>query len=180
MFSTVSRVGTLSGSPRSEPRLRRGATEPARPRTRRDRQRSARCRVKGFVAGSSASRAARLGGPGPALRPGMKERGITEQTGRRRGQLPRNPSAARSTLASAPCKPDDVKRCRDRPPEFPPRPSAESQQANGYGCTHDRREFHAEPHLTDGARQGVVNLLVLCIKAMYLPGARLQRPAGVC
>src|SRR5262249_36792723 len=98
----------------------------------------------------------------------------------RQGQLPRNSSAARSALAPAPRKPDDVKRCRDRPPEFPPRPSAESLQEKGYGCTHDQREFHSEPHLTAGARQGVVNLLGPFIKAMCLPGARLQRSALVC
>src|SRR5262249_19585757 len=86
-----------------------------------------------------------------------------------------NPSAARNALASAHCKLADVKRCRDRPPEFPPRPSAESQQENGYGCTHDQREFHSEPHLTAWARQGVVNLLELISKPR--PGRPVSRGA---
>jgi len=83
MLSTVSRVGTPLGQ--SSQRAGDSVEEPLNGRSPGrvvivDDQPVAAW--KDLFAGSSASRAARLGGPGPALRPGMREREITEQTGR--------------------------------------------------------------------------------------------------
>ena len=83
MLSTVSRVGTPLGQ--SSQRAGDSVEEPLNGRAPGrvvivDDQPVAAW--KDLFAGSSASRAARLGGPGPALRPGMREREITEQTGR--------------------------------------------------------------------------------------------------
>jgi len=80
MLSTASRVGPSRAVPQragdsvAEPLNRRA---PGRVVIADDQPVAA---WKDLFAGSSASRAARLGGSGPALRPGRKEREITEQT----------------------------------------------------------------------------------------------------